>query len=599
MRYCGPINGRARKRVVSSGKSERGIRKEGKQEEEWSIGNLFSCVPAFLISFMFLHVARVVFILLEVLILFNLLIVVHEIGHFLAARWRGLYIEKFGIWFGKPLWKKTINGVQYSLGSLPFGGFVALPQLAPMDIIEGKADLDRAKLPPISALDKIIVAFAGPLFSFLLAIAFAIIIWAVGRPVSEAEATTTIGYVLPDSPAAEARLQPGDKILSIDGHPVHRFGGMGDDSITWRIVRSEGDKIDIVIERGGERQTVNVKPEIQPTKAWQRKGFREIGIVPAETPLVHDVEPGSPAAKAGLRPNDLIVSINGQPLYHLLGLSTFIHEHPNEPITLGVERGRARSLLPFDPPNPRISEVTTGSPAEEAGLRVDDIVIAINGHPVKSAATFYALVRQNRERPLTVTISRGGKQSDVTITPRIPKGEKVPRIGVGCEDRFGIIPDDLGKTALRHPAPSEQIRQSMLSIVNTVGAVASSKSDVKLQHMSGPIMMMQVFYRMFASHEGWRMALWFSVVLNVNLALLNLLPIPVLDGGHILLALIEAVRRRPVNMRVLEVVQTACAVLIIGFMVYIAFFDVQDLPFFGKRDTPKFLPKSAPAKSDQ
>ena len=129
---------------------------------------------------MIIHVARVVLILLEVLVLFNLLIVVHELGHFLAARWRGLYIEKFGVWFGKPLWKKTINGVQYSLGSLPFGGFVALPQLAPMDIIEGKADVDRAKLAPISALDKIIVAFAGPLFSFGLAVLFAIIIFAIG-----------------------------------------------------------------------------------------------------------------------------------------------------------------------------------------------------------------------------------------------------------------------------------------------------------------------------------------------------------------------------------------------------------------------------------
>src|SRR5438445_478637 len=135
---------------------------------------------------MLLHIARVVFILLEVLILFNLLIVVHELGHFLAARWRGLYIERFGVWFGKPIWKKTINGVQYSLGSLPFGGFVALPQLAPMDIIEGKADVDRARLPKISALDKIIVAIAGPLFSLLLALFFAAIVWAVGHPVSEA-----------------------------------------------------------------------------------------------------------------------------------------------------------------------------------------------------------------------------------------------------------------------------------------------------------------------------------------------------------------------------------------------------------------------------
>src|SRR5439155_17536009 len=193
---------------------------------------------------------------------------------------------------------------------------------------------------------------------------------------------------------------------------------------------------------------------------------------------------------------------------------------------------------------------------------------------------------------------REGKRREVRVTPEIPQNEKIARIGLQWGDDLGITPDDYGIMAVRHPRPVEQIRASMLSIFNTVGAVASSKSDVKLQHMSGPIMMLHVYYRMFASKEGWRMALWFSVVLNVNLALLNLLPIPVLDGGHILLALVEAVRRRPVNVRALEVVQTACAILIIGFMVYIAFFDVQDL-FGGRRDTPKFLPKATPAKSGQ
>src|SRR5881409_1454420 len=180
---------------------------------------------------MLLHIIRFIFVLLEVLILFNLLIVVHELGHFLAARWRGLYIEKFGVWFGRPLWKKKINGVQYSLGSLPFGGFVALPQLAPMDIIEGKADFDRAKLPPIRARDKIIVAFAGPLFSFGLAVVFAMLVSAVGRPVSESEKTTVIGEVDRDSPACNI-LRPGDRILSVDNKPVNKWTGMGA-SVKW------------------------------------------------------------------------------------------------------------------------------------------------------------------------------------------------------------------------------------------------------------------------------------------------------------------------------------------------------------------------------
>src|SRR6266849_6288487 len=511
MQYWPPINGRASRRVRSSRAD----------------------------SIMILHIGRIILIVIEVVVLFNLLIVVHELGHFLAARWRGLYVEKFGVWFGKPLWKKTINGVQYSLGSLPFGGFVALPQLAPMDIIEGKADLDRAKLPKISALDKIIVAFAGPLFSFGLAVLFAVIIWMVGRPVSESEATTTIGYVIPDSPAAEAELKAGDKILSVDGKPVSRFGGMGEDSISWRVVRSEGEKIPIGIERNvngrAEIKTVEAKPTIPETKPWMRKGFREIGIVPAETPMIAKVEPGSPATKAGLRPNDLILTINDQRIYHIFGIADFIRDHLDEPLTLGVERGGTKLALPFRPGNPTVDEVVADGPAARAGLQKGDVVVAVDGQPAKSTLAVSDYVKNHA---------------------------------------------------------------GMLSIFNTVGAIASPKSDVKLQHMSGPVMMLRVYYVMFENKEGWRMALWFSVVLNVNLALLNLLPIPVLDGGHIVLALVEAVRRRPVNMRVLEVVQTACAVLIIGFMVYIAFFDVQDL-FGTKRDTPKFLPKATPAKSTQ
>ena len=121
----------------------------------------------------FLSFLKFLLICLEVVVFFNLMIIVHELGHFLAARWRGLVIEKFGIWFGKPIWQKKINGVVYSLGSIPAGGFVALPQLAPMEVMEGEVESDRSQLPPISVLDKIIVAFAGPLFSFLLAAVFA------------------------------------------------------------------------------------------------------------------------------------------------------------------------------------------------------------------------------------------------------------------------------------------------------------------------------------------------------------------------------------------------------------------------------------------
>src|SRR5882672_7218102 len=159
-----------------------------------------------------MSILHYIFIALEVVLLFNLLIGVHELGHFLAARWRGLKVERFAIWFGKPIWKKKIGGVEYALGTIPFGGYVSLPQMATMEAIEGKSDTPVEQLPNVSPLDKIIVAFAGPLFSFLLAIVFAVIVWQVGRPRSEADQTTTIGWVDLNGPAWKARLRQGDTI---------------------------------------------------------------------------------------------------------------------------------------------------------------------------------------------------------------------------------------------------------------------------------------------------------------------------------------------------------------------------------------------------
>src|SRR4029450_8998264 len=417
------------------------------------------------------------------------------------------YIEKFGVWFGKPLWKKTINGVQYSLGSLPFGGFVALPQLAPMDIIEGKADLDRARLPKISALDKIIVAVAGPLFSLLLALFFGGIVWVVGHPVGEADSTTVIGYVLPDSPAAKVGLQPGDKILAGDGKPLRRFVGVID-RVSGDVVRSQGHKIAVKFERNGKVQTVWVEPYKAETRGWRRNSVRQLLIFPAETPIIDQVEPNTPAAAAGLRKGDIIRGFDQTPIYNPIALLEYISKHPENQIVLHVERD--------------------------------------------------------------------GATLDVPVKPTLLKteGEMKPRIGIRW--------DTTGKITISHPNPIEQVYNSVTSTLKTIGAVASPKSDVKLQHLSGPVGIGRIYYLLFESERGWQLALWFSVILNVNLAILNMPPIPVFEGGHIVLEIIKSLRRKPVNMRVLEVVQTSCAVVIIGYMLYITFFDVQDLPFVRK-----------------
>ena len=536
---------------------------------------------------------KILSIFIEVLLIFNLLILVHEIGHFLAAKWRGLVIEELGIWFGKTIWKKKIGGVNYSFGTIPFGGFVKLPQMVDMTAVEGKSESNVEELPKISALDKIIVAFAGPLFSFGLAFFFAVIVWWVGRPVGESEQSTTVGYVEPFYPAEAAKFQPGDQIVEINGHKVARWSGMAEDSINWCIVRSEGPTLEVKILRDGKPMTLTPSPII-PEKAhwWQRSGLRQIGILAQYTSIVDEVEPGSIADKAGFKIDDQILEINGQKLFTPLGIYDYMKDHPEGPYTLTVKRGEQTLQVPFTPGDAKIVGVPDfpNSPAKSLDLKVGDIVTKIDGKKLPGTIAMDDYIRNHPNIPITLSVERDGQEHDVKVAPQYPEHApnniKYPMIGVTWIDNDGLDYDLRGILTTSHPKPLEQIHASMMMILDTISAVTSPKSGIGVQQMGGPVMMMHAYYSMLDSKDGWKMALWFSVILNVNLALLNLLPIPVLDGGHILLAIIEAIRNRPMNLKLLEMIQGTCAVVLIGFMLYILSFDVQDLPFVPKPPPP-------------
>ena len=473
--------------------------------------NLLPTMVSILISLLIIFV---------VIIIFNVIIFVHELGHFLAARWRGLEVERFQIWFGKPLWKKTHNGVQYGLGSIPFGGFVALPQMAPMEAIEGKNE--GKSLPPVKPLDKIIVAAAGPLFSFLLAFLVAIVVWQVGKPDTRIS-TTTIGFIQPDSPAMEAGLKSDDKILAINGQPVNCFRGNMDTGVVENVITSEGDEIVFTVERPGEAAPLDITSrfKIPDTPWYARKAMRQVGISYKEKVTVRST----------------------------------------------LENG----------------------PAAAAGILKDDIILKINQAEVFSAAS--VITAAANPQPQIITVLRGDQQLELTVTARKPIGYDKTAFGMGFAFDESIITD-----TIIHPKPWAQIKESAGAMKKTMELVTSKDSSIGVDQLAGPIGIGKAYFDMFtSSSDGWKLVLGFTVLFNINLAILNMLPFPVLDGGHITLSLLEMIAGRPVKARVLEFIQTGFVLVIFSLFLYITSKDVSSLIPSKDQAPMEFAPiKSAP-----
>lgn len=449
-------------------------------------------------------ILNVILLIVIVVTIFNIIIFVHELGHFLAAKWRGLRIDRFQIWFGTPIWKKEINGVQYGLGWIPAGGFVALPQMAPMEALEGGTKDDKP-LPPISALDKIIVAFAGPLFSMMLALLSAVVVWGVGKPMDFIP-SQTVGEVAVGSPAAKAGIHTGDKILAINGQPVNGFTGTLD-SIRESIILSKGQQLEFTIQRPGDVAPLKLISEFEtPKTRWfQRGGLREVGFGPE----IHHIEIGT------------------------------IHK---------------------------------GSPAEKAGFKENDTLLSINGQKVKDPAEAVALIKQIGAHPIEFELTRGGQPLKLTATPVIPLSPagKGPMLDL----HFDGVPY-LDQTIV-HPGPFQQVYDSLHMMWITITSVVAKDSSIGVGHLSGPVGIATLLYQLLQMVDGWQRVLGFMVLFNVNLAVLNMMPFPVLDGGHITLAILEKIFGRPVQAKPLEILQTICALALISLMLFVTSKDIGD-----------------------
>ena len=459
--------------------------------------------------------------ILLVALFFGGSIFVHELGHFLAARWRGAKVERFSIGFGPAIvsWRGR-DGVEYRLAWFPLGGYVLLPQLADLGPIEGKSETDVEKLPPVSYPTKMIVFAAGALFNVLFAFGLACIIWVIGQPEPNETATTRIGYVYSTlelagggqipSPASEAGLRVGDVIQAIDGHPVakwvdiYTFIGLGSGR------GADGSRQAIFsILRDGRVMEVTVHPRLIGEEQERR-----VGVAPSYELNVLQVAAGSLAAKAGFHPDDTIVSLDGQPVLNIL--------------------------------------------------------------------TYQDLLEASAKRPGTVRVRRAGQEIVLNLPAR-PQAKSGANIGLGLTTGFTYI----------YPTPFAQISDQVLMSFRTLWSLINPHSDIGISKLTGPVGIVRIFHS--AAEAGIRPVLMFTILLNMSLAIFNLLPIPVLDGGQMLFATIGRLRGRALPVNFIMAANSVFIVLLLSMVIYVSVFDVRRL----NRDRAEAAPPvamPAPAK---
>jgi regulator of sigma E protease len=318
-----------------------------------------------------------------------------------------------------------------------------------------------------------------------------------------------------------------------------------------------------------------------------------IGLPVAVNPsIIGHVEPGSDEANKGVREGDQIMMVDGkmakswQEVQEITALArtnvlavvternglratNYLTANVND--TLGL---KVLNLEPRD--HPVVSLVEKASPAEKAGLQERDKFISFGGVPVVGQQQLVELIRKRGGVPTEVVVERDKKSLTLTVTPRFMDSEKkIGRIGVGLTSDMTVV----YRVMKPGPKPWEMISDVWNRTIGVFNALLHSKqTGVGPKDLSGPvgiIAMLAIWV-----NTDYRLALYFLVLLNVNLAVLNMLPVPVLDGGHVLLSVIEKVRRRPLSARIQEYATTAFAVLLISFMLYVTFFDIRRLPFF-------------------
>ncbi len=469
-----------------------------------------------LLAFSLAGAGHIVVVALGILIGFGTLVFVHELGHFLFAKMVGIRVEAFAFGFGRKIFGRKRGETEYRINWIPFGGYV---KLAGMEGEDGKDPREieggfYAAKPWKRALA--IVAGAG--FNFIFAVIVFSILWATGVSRPEQEFSTTIGSFQEGMPGKESSkhedgLRIGDKILSINDKAIQRWN-----DVIKAVAFADTDEFKIRVIRNDVEKVIEIK-----SREDKEMGAYRLGIGPAMSLLVDEVGKDTLAEEIGVRKGDEILSIDGKPVLSLMDFKQKLKASINKEIELVVDRSGENVSLKVTVPEPaKLPEIAFYFPMGYTEIKLE----------FPSAA-----FKEAYQYPI-----------------------------------LGFAPSPVGKLVKVYRNPVYSVKETFNWVYMTIRRlVARSKVKVRAKALSGPIGILGfISTSMMISFSFY---VWFIAFLSLNLGIVNLLPIPVLDGGHILFTVIEKIRRKPLPERVMAAITNVFVVLIISFFLYVTYYD--------------------------
>ena len=503
------------------------------------------------------------------------LIFVHELGHFLVGRMCGVRAEAFSIGFGPVIAKWQPGETEYRLSAVPLGGYVKFLGENP----DERGDRDPRSFFAATYPRKAAIMLAGVTMNVIAAFVLFVLAFSGGVDVP----APVIGSLVPGKPAEIAGLLPGDRILTIDGKRIIDFNDVVQET-------AFSEEIDVVVERDGRTM-----PAVRIRTSLSEGGIHQIGVGPAldDTGLVIPLE-GLAAHAAGLRPLDRVVAIDGTAVSSLAA-AWKLHTAAQDPPTWTVERQGARVEVrlsnlvwrigvapePDPAPHPNGLLVATSSsgelagPAADAGLPALCRIVTLDGAPVSTLEDVRAAVAvagpANREIVIGWTPPEGGATTLSRARPRSATQSNPEEAGIHRPARVDRVHETNVIRALGLGV--DRTHRWVMRIFATLRSLFTG--GVSAKQLQGPVALAKATYD--TAEHGWADLFLFLGMISMNLAVLNVLPVPLLDGGQLAIITAEKIRGKPLPERVLEVIQWSGLILLLSFMLFVIVNDIRKL----------------------